>query len=345
MLEWDFVRSVTSMRLMAELAHSHGMALQKSLMGTGVGEPGLDDPALLVTAHQELRLIRNMVESLPQVPALGLEAGSRYHFTAFGALGFAAVSSPTVRSALDVALGYFQLTFAFTHPKVVDTDIETILTLDDTGIPKDLRRFVVERDLRALVTVQRDLFSLSPPLKRLSFSFGPPPHPVDYLGVFGVEPVFNAPFNQAVMDKAVMQMPLPQANDLALRTAVAQCRKLLDERKTRPMLAGQVRDMLAANTAHIASMDAVASTLCLTARTLRRRLQQEHTTYAELRDEVRQTLAEEWLSGSSLSVEHIAEMLGYAEATSFINAFKRWTGRTPHAYRLGKRAGAAAAGR
>ena len=56
---------------------------------------------------------------------------------------------------------------------------------------------------------------------------------------------------------------------------------------------------------------------------------------------VRQTLAEEWLSGSSLSVEHIAEMLGYAEATSFINAFKRWAGRTPHAYRLGKRVGGA----
>lgn len=345
MLEWDFVRSVTSMRLMAELAHSHGMALPKSLMGTGVGEPDLDNPALLVTAHQELRLIRNLVESLPQVHSLGLEAGSRYHFTAFGALGFAVVSSPTVRSALDVALGYFHLTFAFTHPKVVDTDDETILTLDDTGISKDLRRFVVERDLRALVTVQRDLFSLSPPLKRLSFSFAAPAHPVDYLGVFGVEPVFNAPLNQAVMDKAVMQLPLPQANDLALRTAVAQCRKLLDERKTRPQVAGQVRDMLAANTAHMASMESVARTLCLTARTLRRRLQQENTTFAELRDEVRQTLAEEWLSGSSLSVEHIAEMLGYAEATSFINAFRRWTGRTPHAYRLGKRAGAAAAGR
>ena len=58
-------------------------------------------------------------------------------------------------------------------------------------------------------------------------------------------------------------------------------------------------------------------------------------------DEVRQTLAEEWLSGSDLAVEHIAEMLGYAESTSFINAFKRWTEQTPHAYRLRKRAGGA----
>ena len=47
-----------------------------------------------------------------------------------------------------------------------------MLTLDDTGIPADLQRFIVERDLRALVTVQRDLFSFNAPLKRLSFRFG-----------------------------------------------------------------------------------------------------------------------------------------------------------------------------
>ena len=339
MMEWDFVRSITSMRLMAELAADHGMPLSASLVGTGVAERDLDDPGIVVTAQQELRLIRNMVESLPDVPSLGMEAGSRYHFTAFGALGFAVVSSATTRNAMDVALGYFHLTFAFTHYKVEDIGDETWITLDDTGIPHDLRRFTVERDLRALVTVQRDMFSINPPLKRLAFCFEKQPHPVDYVSIFGVEPVFGAPINQAVVDRSVLLMPLPQANSLAQQTAVEQCRKLLDARKARTLLAKQVRDRLASNTAHTPTMEAIASELCMTPRTLRRRLLEENTTFAELRDEVRQTLADEWLSGSDLSVEHIAEMLGYAESTSFINAFKRWMGQTPHAYRLGKRAG------
>src|SRR3546814_4667043 len=77
--------------------------------------------------------------------------------------------------------------------------------------------------------------------------------------------------------------------------------------------------------------------LLMTARTLRRRLLDEGTTYAELRDEVRQTLAEEFLSGPRMSIEQIAARLGYAEATSFINAFRRWSGDTPHAFRLARR--------
>lgn len=338
MFEWDFVRSVTSMRLMAELAADHGMPLSASLMGTGVTQSDLDDPSAIVTAHQELRMIRNLVEQLSSVPALGMACGSRYHFTAFGALGFAIVSSPTARSALDVALGYFHLTFAFTHFKVADTPDETLLTLDDAGIPHDLQRFIVERDLRALITVQRDLFSFNSPLKRLSFRFSRPNYAQDYVDIFGVEPVFDAPYNEAVMERSVMLLPLPQANSLAQQAAVEQCRRMLDARKARTLLAKQVRDRLAHNTAQTPSMETIASELCMTPRTLRRRLLDEKTTFAELRDEVRQALADEWLSGSDLSVEHIAEMLGYAEATSFINAFKRWTGCTPHAYRLRKRA-------
>ena len=89
-----------------------------------------------------------------------------------------------------------------------------------------------------------------------------------------------------------------------------------------------------ARIARAPDMGEVASDLYMTTRTLRRRLLDEGTSFAELRDEVRQTLAEELLSGPGLSVEQIAERLGYAEATSFVNAFKRWRGRTPHNYRL-----------
>lgn len=81
MFEWDFVRSVTSMRLMAELAADHGMALSASLVGTGVTQKDLDDPSVIVTAQQELRMVRNLVEHLDHVPALGMLVGSRYHFT------------------------------------------------------------------------------------------------------------------------------------------------------------------------------------------------------------------------------------------------------------------------
>jgi AraC-like DNA-binding protein len=80
-------------------------------------------------------------------------------------------------------------------------------------------------------------------------------------------------------------------------------------------------------------MGEVAAVLCMSERTLRRRLHKEGTTFAALCDEIRRSTAEQLLSCSRLPIEHIAGRLGYAEPASFIHAFKRWKGRTPGAYR------------
>ena len=66
---------------------------------------------------------------------------------------------------------------------------------------------------------------------------------------------------------------------------------------------------------------------------------EENTTFRDLADEVHRMLAEELLATGALSVEDVALRLGYAEATSFIAAFKRWTGTTPGAYRRARRSG------
>ncbi len=82
------------------------------------------------------------------------------------------------------------------------------------------------------------------------------------------------------------------------------------------------------------SMDIVADRLHLNTRTLRRHLSAEGMTFIQIREEVRQVLAEQYLALPKASVEQIAEWLGYAEPASFIHAYKRWHGKTPHAMRL-----------
>ena len=50
-------------------------------------------------------------------------------------------------------------------------------------------------------------------------------------------------------------------------------------------------------------------------------------------DEVRYARACRYLSSTGLTVNAIAGQLGYADARSFRTAFRRWSGRTPAAYR------------
>ncbi|MCO5104921.1 MAG: AraC family transcriptional regulator [Burkholderiaceae bacterium] len=333
MVEWDFARSVTSMRLMTELGVEHGLPAHACLAETDVKEQDLADPAMLVSAAQEMRLIRNVLNHLGTVAGLGLQAGQRYHFTAFGALGFAMVSSPNARSALDVTLRYFQLTFAFTRLHVEDHGDQTHITLDASSLPEDVRAFIVERDAAALVTIQRDLFASRPVLQGIRFTRRAPDDPQAYASFFGVAPVFGASSNVAVMASSVLMEPLSQGNALAFKAAQAQCSALLERHRSGAGLAAKVKSLLTREGAGMPGMEEVADALCMTPRTLRRRLLEEGATFLRLREQVRRATAEDLLSGASLSVERIADRLGYAEPTCFINAFRRWTGQTPLVYR------------
>ena len=81
------------------------------------------------------------------------------------------------------------------------------------------------------------------------------------------------------------------------------------------------------------SFDAVAASLHMHARTLRRRLAEEGNTFRALTNDVRATLATELVSQVGLTVEQVARRLGYAETAAFNHAFSRWFGIAPNEYR------------
>lgn len=334
MAQQAFQRSVISMRLMAELGVQCGLAMTDMLCGTGLKTQQLLQPDRLVLRQQELKLIDNLVTLADGQVTLGIRAGMKYHVTAFGALGFAVMSSPNVRSAIDVGLQYFNLTFAFSSFKVTDNQHATQVVLEvDADVPAHLAAFVVERDLAALISVARDLYHLEPMIDQVQFQHAATHELKDYQDFFGVRPTFSASCNRVSFERAKMLQPLPQANELAYQSALAQCQQLLEARRVRQGVAESVRQRLAMTSAQMPSMAQVAQELCMTSRTLRRHLQAEGVTFAELRDEVRLALADEFLKSAHLNIEQIAERLGYAESTSFINAFKRWRGVTPYVFR------------
>lgn len=71
----------------------------------------------------------------------------------------------------------------------------------------------------------------------------------------------------------------------------------------------------------------------MTPRTLHRRLVDEGTSYRELVEAVRHTLAVEHLKSARFSVNEVAFRLGYTDIANFRRAFKRWEGVPPSTYR------------
>ncbi len=330
---WSPRRSAISAHLLIQFGIDRGLGLEQCLAGSGLDIRLLGDPSGEIDAAQELSVVRNLVRHLGDACAPGLAAGLRYHLNAYGIWGFALLSSPTFLSAAQLGLRYLDLTFAFHGIRLEVHGDEAHLVLDDTGIPEDLRAFLLERDAGGVLRIQRDLTGQRLPILRAGFRRPPPADPTPYVRELGLCPAFGQTDNRAVFERHFLDLPLPGANPEVARACEEQCRALLARRQVRGGLAGRIRDRLLRTPGRLPDMQTLAMELHLTVRTLRRRLDDEGSSYRLLLDEVRQALAEELLATGAIRLEEIAERLGYGEVSNFIHAFRRWKGMTPRQYR------------
>ena len=81
------------------------------------------------------------------------------------------------------------------------------------------------------------------------------------------------------------------------------------------------------------SVDCIAADVKLSKRTLQRRLQQQDTNFAQLRDILRFHFAIKYLIDEHMSVDAASKALDFSDRTSFTNAFKRWTNLSPSVFR------------
>jgi AraC-like DNA-binding protein len=326
---WDTARGTASAALLLRYGTDLGVAPRACLRGTGLSPAELEDPRAEITAGQELAIVANLVAALGDVPGLGLGAGLRYGLQTYGIFGFAVLSSANLREAIAVAERFRELAYALVDVHLEMADGEVRIRLDAAAAPSEVRRFVIERDAAAITLIQRELFAEPVPLSAVTLAFEPPAELDPYLRTFGVLPEFGAAANLLVLDAALLDLPLPRASEFAAAQCQAQCQVLMDRRRRRVGVAGQVREALLADPHGMAGQAEVAAALNVSVRTLRRRLADEHTSFRAIVNETRMLLAQELLSTGQLTIEGVADRLGYAEASSFIHAFTRWSGVAP----------------
>lgn len=68
-------------------------------------------------------------------------------------------------------------------------------------------------------------------------------------------------------------------------------------------------------------------------RSVQRSLSEEATSYREIVDKVRKSLALAHLARPGNSTADVAFLLGFSEPSAFTRAFRRWTGSSPTQFR------------
>ncbi|MDV7143862.1 AraC family transcriptional regulator [Tropicimonas sp. TH_r6] len=165
-------------------------------------------------------------------------------------------------------------------------------------------------------------------------SFSPPPHRALYDEIFRAPVRFNAGRNAIRLNPAWLEentlAPQPYAFGLFSRHADTLLAELEGGETTRARVEALILPELHKGSI---SMDAVARDLGMSRQTLYRRLKDENATFAEVHDDLRQNMARGYLTARKISVTEVAYLLGFSEASSFVRAFKRWTGQSPAAFR------------
>jgi AraC-like DNA-binding protein len=93
-------------------------------------------------------------------------------------------------------------------------------------------------------------------------------------------------------------------------------------------------DLIDALLAHgYPALEEVARLLRVSSRTFQRQLNREGISYSDLVERCRCKAACEALEHTERPIQDISATLGYADASSFARAFRRWTGLSPRAYR------------
>jgi AraC-like DNA-binding protein len=154
-----------------------------------------------------------------------------------------------------------------------------------------------------------------------------------YADIFGSLISFGQTDNELLFDASWLDGTPKLGNQITYSSVLALCDAQIEDFKLRQGLVGRVRQALMMNLMRPISFDVIADGLYMSPRTLRRKLQEENTSFRQLIDGLRRDMAIQYLRDTDLTVEDIAEALGFSDAANFRHAFRRWTKAAPNEFR------------
>lgn len=265
----------------------------------------------------------------------GLWFGHQFRPQDLGMLGYAAVSSPTVGSALENLVKLFHFHQQGSFMQLLPTD-DGLLRLEyqihDGRIMQ--RRQDAELSLGMFANIFRESYGNDWGAEEIHFEHPRPENWNEHEQAFNAPVYFSQKTNAILFKPADLDGRMPHS-DLRLLSIVQAC--LTELGNTRPgnsSFADQVRNAARSRLPDgYPSLEGVAGHLKVSTANLQRRLSDENLTYKDLVEDIRHELAFMYLGQRHLSLSEIGFLLGYSELSAFSRAFRRWTGTSPRAYR------------
>jgi AraC-like DNA-binding protein len=307
------------------------------LRHVGLSEQDLKERHDRVSASAQARLLELAADALHD-RALGFHLATETSPRGAGLLFYVASAAKDLGEAIRLFARYC---------RIVNEAIRVELTRRSNNLVVELRLIGVPRFQAA----QNTEFAIALIINGLREVAGPYVHPTKITLVHVLKPnfpeferfcgcpvEFGGPSDQLFFSNESLAAPLLTEDEHLLNALRPICDQAAERRETSP---GSLRALVETEAQKLlphggALRRDVAKKLAMSTRTLARKLASEGTSFEEVIDELRRSLALQYITTPSISLSQIGWLLGYEGSTSFNHAFRRWTGGPPSAARVGR---------
>lgn len=270
---------------------------------------------------------------MSQDPALGLHLGEHANAGMYDVVAHLAQHAATLGEGIDMIVRYSGILASGFEPQLVTHGERVALRLPYLRGQSGAVRFTAEFAMTGLMRFLCSFVGESAQPLGACFAYAAPAHADEYRRVFAGAARFRQDFTEMRFPRAWLACAQPLANPDLHGALQSHAERALAKIERGGTTVDRVERVLAARRPRaLPTMSDVARELDISARTLARRLQTEGASYAQLLDRRRTSAAKSLLEARRLTIQQVANAMGFADASAFHRAFRRWTGQTPMQY-------------
>jgi AraC-like DNA-binding protein len=314
-----------------EFATKNGLDYQQMLKLAGLPGDVLEHPESLIS-YQRVEKLMDRCAGASGNPLFGLEYGLFQGVDIFGPLLYLLRNAQTVQESLIELTHFYHLHSSGALVTIEQHGSLVVLSYKPTLESGAASRQIVELAMGVGKQLLHALLGKSWKPGAVYLQNAPCADLADYRRLLGQTPQFNSETNGCVFDAALLKAPLSES-DPVLHKLMRQHMEKLDRMPLKELPA-YVQYLISSFLPNgRVTVEQVADYMMLSRRTLQRYLADEGTSFQQLLENTRKTMATRYLRESDVSLTQLSGMLGYADLVAFSRAFHRWYGKSPRQWR------------
>lgn len=313
--------------------------VDKAFSVCGIDANAVKDPEARIGTQRFVELL-DYCNDLREVNDFSIQVGQYFHPGMFHALGYAMMTSNTLKDALARIVTYKRVVSNACTLDLDETQEHLVLkmmvsTFETTG-RKVLSREATETFLAIVVQFTRELLGVNFHPKRVIIGYEQPQHGTKYLNqFFECDVEFGDGDSYLYFEKVHAEEYLCVANPMINgihEKMLTDFLSRIDRHDLTYVIKNKIYEILPLGAP---SQQEIADKLGMSLRNLQRKLQEQDTCYKTILEDTRKSLTLDYIKQAHLSLSEIGYLVGFSSVGNFNRAFKRWTNLTPGEYRRG----------